>query len=158
MNMSKWQSELDFISRTRKVIMGEVTKEEYDVTIFLNCCNGLLIAPQQSYEEKLPKGTLGLVVDYENWGINKEENIEIKSENGDEWLVENIAKHFRNSLAHSRFDVLKCNRDGEIQRILIKDIDPWSKETTFEQEFSFEDFKKFILKYSEMVYNELSKL
>lgn len=148
--MSKYANQSEFISRTLKILRRYEKECEFEKTLFLNSCLSLLIIPQQAadhYDNIRVDG----VVDYENWGIDAQK---IKSNNHKKGInansVENIAYHFRNSLCHYRFDIMEQNTE-KIERIQIVDMD--GKVESFHLDLSFDDFKKFILKYA----NELKK-
>ncbi len=64
--------------------------------------------------------------------------------------VENIARHFRNSLCHYLFNVKDCNPNGE--------SDDKDASTTFELTLSFDNFKKFVLKYADTLVERLKAL
>lgn len=155
--MSVYRNEIDFIKRTRDFIEKH-SQTENDRTFFLNCCVGLLIAPQQYSAHSQQKLSLG-TVDVENWGIDIskcEMNTAMKGYAADS--VENIARHFRNSICHNRFDVRNCNPNGTIENITIIDkaSDDENAPTTFSLTLSFEDFKKFVLKYADTLVEKLS--
>ena len=73
--------------------------------------------------------------------------------------VENIARHFRNSICHNRFDVRNCNPNGTIENITIIDkaSDDENAPTTFELTLSFDNFKKFVLKYADTLVEQLKQ-
>lgn len=157
--MSVYANELAFIKRTRDFIEKH-SKTENDKTFFLNCCIGLLIAPQQYSAHSQQQLSLG-TVDIENWGIDTskcEMNTATKDYSADS--VENIARHFRNSICHYRFDVMNCNPTGEIENITIidKESDKEDAPMTFKLQLSFDDFKKFVLKYADTLMEQLKTL
>lgn len=157
--MSVYRNEIDFIERTRK-FLKEHSKTENDKTFFLNCCIGLLIAPQQYSTHSQQSLSLG-TVDVENWGIDIskcEMNTATKDYSADS--VENIARHFRNSLCHYLFDVKDCNPTGTIENITIIDkaSDDKNAATTFKLTLSFDNFKKFVLKYADTLIEQLKTL
>ena len=156
--MSVYANEIAFIKRTREFIEKH-SKTENDKTFFLNCCVGLLIAPQQYTSRNQQQLSLG-TVDFENWGIDIskcEVNTAMKGYSADS--VENIARHFRNSLCHYLFDVRDCNPNGEIENITIIDkaSDDENAPTTFELTLSFDNFKKFVLKYADTLVEQLKQ-
>lgn len=157
--MSVYRNEIVFIERTREFIEKH-SKTENDKTFFLNCCIGLLIAPQQYSAHSQQKSSLG-TVDIENWGIDTSKckvNTAMKDYTADS--VENIARHFRNSLCHYLFNVKDCNPNGEIENITIidKSSDDKDASTTFELTLSFDNFKKFVLKYADTLVERLKAL
>ncbi len=157
--MSVYRNEIDFVERTKK-IFNNLSDNRLDKTFFLNCCIGLLIAPQQYSAHSQQKSSLG-TVDIENWGIDTSKckvNTAMKDYTADS--VENIARHFRNSLCHYLFNVKDCNPNGEIENITIidKSSDDKDASTTFELTLSFDNFKKFVLKYADTLVERLKAL
>ena len=138
--------------------MEKHSKTENDKTFFLNCCVGLLIAPQQYTSRSQQQLSLG-TVDIENWGIDVSKCTENKATKWSADSVENIAYHFRNSLCHYRFDVQGCNPNGTIENITIIDkaSDDENAPTTFELTLSFDNFKKFVLKYADTLVEQLKQ-
>lgn len=155
--MSVYKNEITFIERTRDFIEKH-SKTENDKTFFLNCCVGLLIAPQQYTSRNQQQLSLG-TVDIENWGIDISKCAENKATKWSADSVENIAYHFRNSLCHYRFNVTDCNPNGEIENITIIDkvSDDENAPTTFELTLSFDNFKKFVLKYADTLVEQLKQ-
>lgn len=157
--MSIYRNEIDFIERTKK-IFDNLSDNRLDKTFFLNCCIGLLIAPQQYSTHSQQPLSLG-TIDVENWGIDIskcEMNTATKDYSADS--VENIARHFRNSLCHYLFDVKDCNPTGTIENITIIDkaSDDENAPTTFKLTLSFDNFKKFVLKYADTLIEQLKTL
>ena len=155
--MSVYANEIAFIERTREFIEKH-SKTENDKTFFLNCCVGLLIAPQQYTSRNQRQLSLG-TVDIENWGIDMSKCTENKSTKWPADSVENIAYHFRNSLCHYRFNVKDCNPNGTIENITIIDkaSDKEDAPITFELTLSFDNFKKFVLKYADTLVEQLKQ-
>lgn len=155
--MSIYQNRIDFIKRTKAFLtIPDENVKKYDKTFFLNCCMGLLVVPQQ-LADKHEQITIPGNVDYVNWGI-KIENIKVNTpkKNCEEHSIDNIAYHFRNSLCHYLADVITCNVE-KIKHIIIRDESP-NGEQTFKLELSFDDFKKFVLKYADEVLNVLDTI
>ena len=154
--MSVYRNKIAFIERTRE-FMEKHSKTENDKTFFLNCCIGLLIAPQQYTTHNNSQISFG-TVDVKNWGIDISKCTENKATKWPADSVENIAYHFRNSLCHYRFDVRDCNPNGQIENITVidKGSDNADAPTTFSLTLSFEDFKKFVLKYADTLVEKLS--
>lgn len=155
--MSVYANEIAFIERTREFIEKH-SKTENDKTFFLNCCVGLLIAPQQYTSRNQRQLSLG-TVDIENWGIDMSKCTENKATKWPADSVENIAYHFRNSLCHYRFNVKDCNPNGTIENITIIDkaSDKEDAPITFELTLSFDNFKKFVLKYADTLVEQLKQ-
>ena len=157
--MSNYQNRIDFISRTQNILTQYETDCSYEKTLFLNCCVGLLIMPQQCADHDENISVDGWV-DYENWGIDTD-RIEVNEhrKGTDKNSIENIAYHIRNSMCHYRFDVMGCNTE-KIKTIRLTDIryDGKQEVKTFSLELSFDDFRKFVLKYADQLKEKLANI
>ncbi len=157
--MSSYQNRIDFIFRTRQILVQYEHKCNYEKTLFLNCCVGLLIMPQQCADHDKNISVDGLV-DYENWGIDiKKIKTNRLGRGNDINSIENIAYHIRNSICHYRFDIINCNVEN-IENVHIRDKsgDDANAPITFDLELSFDEFRKFILKYAEMLELKLKNI
>lgn len=71
--------------------------------------------------------------------------------------IENIAYHIRNSICHYRFDIMNCNvKNIENVHIIDKSGDDANAPITFDLELSFDDFRKFVLKYADKLEEKLA--
>ena len=153
--MSSYKHIIDIVSRTISLLEDQ-KDSKYETTLFLNCCLGLLIIPQQETKRTKPVN-LGETVSYEDWGINPSE---IKGSMPTSNLDE-IARHFRNSLSHGRFDIIECNPGSLIENIRIRDFDNENDDNNkpnFDLTLSIDEFKKFVLKYAKEIDNKLKNL
>ncbi len=144
--------EFDFITRTLKIIdQYEEFKikdgEKFEVTLLLNCLIGLLILPQQIWYERMP---LNLISESE-WGII-DSHILFMQEN-EIRSIKNITRHFRNSISHYKFKVFS-NSSNEINDIKFQDFNP-NGIKTFDAIIPIENFKVFVLKFSENCLKEM---
>lgn len=150
--MSAYQHKWEFIERTQKILEDFEKSTKYEKTLFLNCCTGLLVAPQQWKDgNEESKFTINECVTYDKWGIAPDslDGITNRPKNGTTAnSVENIAYHFRNSLCHNHFDVMVQDTE-KILQITITDYIPDSMNETFRLTLNFSDFKKFIMTYAE---------
>ena len=154
--MSEYKNKYDFISRTQKILEQydkSSIEMKYEKTLFMNCCIGLLVVPQQWNDKNDPtiynKISLSGQVDESDWGINSldiKENVPQKGF-GD-LSIENIAYHFRNSLCHYHFEALAKDTE-KIDTLCIEDYYPDNVTKTFEMTISFDNFIKFVRKYAE---------
>ena len=104
--MSNYQNRIDFISRTRQILIQYEHNCNYEKTLFMNCCVGLLIMPQQCADHDKNISVDGLV-DYENWGIDiKKIKTNRLGRGNDINSIENIAYHIRNAICHYRLDIM----------------------------------------------------
>ena len=154
--MSAYKHIIDIVSRT-KSILDNSKGSEYETTLFLNCCLGLLIIPQQENNRTKPI-SIRKEVSYEEWGID---STQIKGDKATGDLDE-IARHFRNSLSHGRFDIVECNPGNSIEVIRIKDYDSEKKlrqdKPNFDLTITISDFKQFVQKYASEVENTIKNL
>lgn len=59
--MSNYQNRIDFISRTRQILVQYEHNCNSEKTLFMNCCVGLLIMPQQCADHDKNISVDGLV-------------------------------------------------------------------------------------------------
>ena len=151
--MSSYKHIFDIVSRSISLLKENIGTE-YETTLFINCCLGLLIIPQQESKRTKPL-SLNATVSYDEWGIDF--NM-IKGDKASPY-VDDIARHFRNSLSHSRFDIVECNPGNSIEKIHIRDYDSESDfksdKPNFDLIFTIKEFKRFVLKYAEVIENKL---
>lgn len=154
--MSTYHNRKEFIFRTRQILDQYEQNCNYEKTLFLNCCVGLLIMPQQYADHDKNISVDGLV-DYENWGIDiKKIKTNRLGRGNDINSIENIAYHIRNAICHYRLDIMKCNaEDIENVHIIDKGGDDANAPITFDLELSFDDFRKFVLKYADKLEEKL---
>lgn len=154
--MSTYQNRIDFIFRTRQILVQYEQNCNYEKTLFLNCCVGLLIMPQQCADQDKNISVDGLV-DYENWGIDIKKIKTNKLGRGNNInSIENIAYHIRNAICHYRLDIMDCNKKYiENVHIIDKGGDDANAPITFDLELSFDDFRKFVLKYADKLEEKL---
>jgi len=106
--------ENDFVKRTLQLINSY--KGEYEVTLLINCCLGLLILPKERHYAKIPSKTIpesGAI-----WGITRN-SLVVDCPNCGYNLIE-VLRHLRNGICHFKIDA-EPNNSGEIAKIVIKD-------------------------------------
>ena len=149
--MSIYKNRAEFISRTLSFLDKYEKGCNFEKTFFLNCCLGLLVIPQQCAVQD-SNLYVSNIVDYDNWGIDKSKIlVNSHAHNRPKNSAENIARHIRNSIAHYRFDIIKVNENVEtIKEIHLQDFKKkkGKEQITFDLTLSFDDFKKFVLKYA----------
>jgi hypothetical protein len=131
------KQEIDFVFRTQQILnQYEQFIEEnpkikgFEFTLLLNCFVGLLIIPQQTNErgnditDLLPTA----IIDEESFGIDPSKIIICAGKGGnpntrlaEDKSVANIVRHFRNSVAHSRFEIK--SKDSKISSVYFEDRD-----------------------------------
>jgi|GEM_PF-3325723 len=150
--------EIDFITRTESIL--KETKTEYDVTLLLNLCMGLIIFPKEKHFKSLSK----------THDFLKKELCEIMSHKKKVDLSF-LIKRIRNSLCHGNFtcepdskkviksikfwdyDYQKCNFKDNIE-ITKLTIEKKEEIDYIEVEFEIDKFREFI----EFFIGELKKI
>lgn len=150
--MSIYKNRAEFISRTLSFLDKYEKDCNFEKTFFLNCCLGLLVIPQQCAVQD-SNLYVSNIVDYENWGIDVTKIKDILPPN--DYSIENIARHIRNSLCHFRFDIMQQDTE-KIKTIQVIDYEGNNK--SFDLTLDFADFKKFILKYANELKSKLDTL
>lgn len=159
--MSCYKHKIDFINRTQEILRMYEPNSRHKKTLFINCCLGLLVAPQQWGDHSGLDVAVNELVNYEEWGINQDNIKENRPKHStlSRMSVENIAYHIRNSICHCRFDLLDCNKGEVIKQIHIidKKFIHGKEVTSFDLTMSFDDLRKFVLKYTDVVKERLYK-
>jgi len=153
---------IDFVFRTQQIlkqyenIKKNRRTDGYEFTLLMNCFVGLLIIPQQINERRRgnvpsPADILSEtdIIDENNFGINPNDIVicvGIGRLNVNDKSLRNVVRHFRHSVAHSRFEVLSNN--GIISSVIFRDNDS-NDNPTFELELSIEKIHKFANKISD---------
>lgn len=152
------QQEFDFIERTKSILEQYDSfqipkKERYEITLFLNCLTGLLVLPQQKWNEFLPTD----IINEKEWGIkpNHISVIKDKKLNDEDKSIKNVVKHLRNAISHYKFTAFS-NSNEEIKSIKFEDFTP-KKEKTFEAEIPVSALRKFIDKFIFVMIEEMKK-
>ncbi len=84
----------DFAQRTKLLI--ESYKGEYEVTLLVNCCLGLLIVPKEKDFNKIPDEEIPIKTGI--WGINRE-SITVKCEQCG-YNLRHVIRRIRNGICH----------------------------------------------------------
>ncbi len=154
--MSSYRHIYEIVSRTKSLLSNN-EDTEYETTLLLNCCLGLLIIPQQETSRTKPV-FLRQRVSYDEWGIDPNQNKGAEAT----YDIGEVTRHFRNSLAHNRFDIIDCNPGPSINNIRIRDYydedDVKQGKPNFDLTLSISDFKRFVLKYATEIENILKNL
>ena len=133
----------DFIERTQKIVKSY--HAEWDVTILINCCVGLLIIPFTEISSKKYSKHLNGDINKSEWGIALKD-VKIETD----YSIKNITRRLRNSIAHNRFVYLpKSDNAKIIGEIKFTDRANGSRSDNFELTVSVEDFRKFLDKLSQ---------
>ncbi|MBP6738654.1 MAG: hypothetical protein KA146_01630 [Leptospiraceae bacterium] len=159
--------DFDFVFRTQQllkqyeIIKNGNNKEGYEFTLLMNCFVGLLIIPQQINERNRSEGLSPAeilsatdIVDESNFGINPDHiKISVGFGNQNDKTIRNVVRHFRHSVAHSRFEVK--SQYEKISSIIFRDENS-AGNPTFELELSIENVLKFALKISDCFLEAMS--
>ena len=148
-NMNYELFERDFIVRTldiiRKYEKYVPQKEQFEVTLLINCLLGLLILPKERCYINIPKTKINELI---GWGLSEEHIISwgdrprsIDS-NYHETVLEVVHK-MRNSIAHLR--VIPISDNNEIKSLQFSD------RSGFEAIVPVECLHKFVAKLSESI-------
>ena len=131
-------NDYDFVERTQKILdqyqsLNLPENENYDVTLFINACVGLLFVAHE--QNILPMGEIlqfGLAAAL----------ISDNSIADGETELQAVCRHIRNSIAHNRFRTL-----GRPISTLVFD-DQHNGNSTFHMEVSLNEFKAFVMNIS----------
>jgi len=110
---------VDFVRRTLLIIdqyeqyipQNIPRKEQFEITLLINCLLGLLILPKARHSERIPSESI------ESWGMNKEFIRNWGNERNKN--LKGLIHQLRNSVAH--FDITANSFAGEISEIVFRD-------------------------------------
>ena len=129
----------DFAQRT-KILINEY-KGDYEVTLLVNCCLGLLVVPKEKDFKKIPvevipeKDTL--------WGLSRE-SVSVKSKECG-YVLREVIKQIRNGICH--FDITSIpDENNQIEFLVIKD------RGGFEAKLSVAQLKELAISLTDHVY------
>lgn len=137
--------EKEIISRTLKILQDY--SGQYEKTLLLNCCIGLIITPKEALYDKLPMS----IIDSEEWGINKSCIKVLRNKS-----VKNVVRHMRNAISHNGISYSTDN-GKEITHISL--IDKYEGEVTFKiDNLEVKDFEKFIKRFANWALENLENV
>lgn len=84
----------DFAQRTKHLI--ESYKGEYEVTLLVNCCLGLLVVPKEKHFNKIPDEEIPIKTGI--WGLNRE-SITVKCDQCG-YSLRHVIRRIRNGICH----------------------------------------------------------
>lgn len=152
---------IDFISRTKDILNKLTDLTEYDVTLLLNCCLGLIGMPSEKYSgnannHAIFSKKLMDVFNDPSWGIT-ENSIKIpksKKELANKKLTY-LVKKIRNGICHFHIKAEAyadlTTKNKIIEKINIKDKHPKTNSLNFEIELSIEQLKTFAIKLADEI-------
>lgn len=132
MNSVSALSHNEFVRRTLKILKSY--KGEYDVTVLINCCVGLLIVPQQRFAAKVAKSptVTKILSKISIWEWRKRQ------------APYDTLGHLRNSISHGHFTFVAKNR--QISEIILQDFTiSRPRRKSFETRLSIEEFRKLTI-------------
>ncbi|MBE0504719.1 MAG: hypothetical protein IBX46_11375 [Desulfuromonadales bacterium] len=125
----------DFNKRTKKLL--DSYDGEYDVTLLVNCCLGLLVLPKEKCLKDIPD--IEIPIDSSIWGINRK-SVTVKCDKCG-YKLPYIIKKIRNGICH--FDIKSIpNENKNIEFLEIKDRDG------FKATFSIDQLKELAVSLS----------
>ena len=110
-------------------------------TQLINSMVGLLIIPEQRYFLKITDGIIS-----EELFLSVRECISCYTYEKDVKNLQDISRHMRNAVAHSRIDF--CYQNRKIQSVILKDEDGKGR---FEINIPIDLLRQFLLSYSDAV-------
>lgn len=142
--------EKEFIKRTLELLKLQ-SEVEYEDTLFVNLCIGLLIIPREAYKDRFEQ-IKNEYINYDEWGIC-EDNIEIIKPNNEK-SIDSVVRHIRNSISHGHFH-FKSEDNKNITHIFLEDM--LNDKKTFEATFPIGDFKEFVVKIANYALDNFAK-
>jgi len=106
--------ENDFVSRTLTLLHGY--DGEYEITLLINCCLGLLVLPKERHYNTIPKRAIP--ESGELWGMSRK-SLTVHCEECGYELAE-VLRRLRNGICHFKLKTLP-NNSGDIANVEIRD-------------------------------------
>lgn len=149
------ESSFNLIKRTKEIITQYDSfklppQKNYDVTLLLNCCIGLLVVVYEKQNDACFLKTNMLPLS--DWHIDEGNITIIKTRNMNDQIInlDNVCKHLRNSIVHCHFKAL--SHKGQLIDSLVfddySDNNEIPEHQTFHYTTSVDDFKAFLEKLS----------
>lgn len=157
--MSTYINNLTFIERTKKIVSDY--KGEYDVSLIINACVGLLFMAKEKHHGILSAAKSEKTLT--KWGLNPSSiqfcgRYDYRQQKvvNQKIRLSSICTHVRNSIAHCNFKTLPDSKKSKIEAILLRDFYvPHDKNKeplmTFEAKINIDDFKKFIMAVADYI-------
>lgn len=129
---------IDFIKRTVDIINDY--DGQYEVTLLLNCCTGLLVLPKEVHNNLIPN--LEIPVTGSIWGL-KRSYLSFGSQ-GDDYTLSYIIRRLRNGICHFKVQTLP-DGSGNISTLIINDFNGSRSSTdTFKAELPISALKELV--------------
>lgn len=149
------QQKYDFVNRTKEILdqykqwsVKVPEGKRYEITLLLNCFVGLLVIPNEEWNNYLPDD----LVSEKQWGL-KPEHISLIE--GGKKQIKEIVRHLRNSVSHYEFTSFGNNK-GDITRIDFKDFNKQGTQT-FEATIPVINLRVFLDKFSEFMLRKMEQ-
>lgn len=126
----------DFIRRTLKII--EDYSGEYEITLLLNCCTGLLVLPKEVYECVIP--STDIPASGSLWGL-KRSYLSFGAQGAD-YRLNDVIRRLRNGICHFKVQTIP-DGSGQISTLVIKDSNS-SGTSIFEAELPISALKELV--------------
>lgn len=107
--------ENDFITRSIEIL--ESYDGNYEVTLLINLCIGLIVVPKEHHMAKIE----GSLLDDSSWGIKKED-VKFSPSIKEDYKLNYIIRRLRNGITH--FNIKSESSNGEIGSFTIRDQNP----------------------------------
>ena len=133
----------DFVSRTISII--NTYEGEYDVTLLINCCVGLLVLPKELFNESMPDSEIPITGSY--WGLKR--SYFTFGPQGSNFSLNEVIRRVRNGICHFKVQTIP-DGSGDISTIVIKDTNK-SGSNTFHAELPISALKELVLNLAKFV-------
>ena len=108
--------EVDFIERTLELICKYEEDEDYEVTLLINCCLGLLVLPKEKHLNSIPDKKIPATSDL--WGLSRHSVTVDCPCCG--YKLSNVIRRIRNGICHFKIKTLRDDT-GQISKVEIED-------------------------------------
>jgi len=117
---------LDFIERTLKILNDY--SGDYEVTLLINCCLGLLVLPKEKHFDSLPETMLETKT--EIWGLSQN-NVTVDCDRCG-YSLKDVIRRIRNGICHFKVSTIS-DGSGRISKVEVKDRGRFKVELTITQ-------------------------
>lgn len=118
--------EVDFVTRTKELISQY--DGDFEVTLLINCCLGMLVLPREQHLRSIPN--INLPENGELWGMSRS-SVTVDDESCG-YNLPDIIRRLRNGICHFKVRTIP-DGTGVISKLEIKDRGKFKAELTTEQ-------------------------
>ncbi len=133
----------DIVERTLSII--DDFSGEFEVTLLLNCCVGLLVVPKEKHWGKVPKTVL--TESNVLWGLDKSEITFGKKKN---YSLNNIVRRMRNSVCHFNIETV-ADSQGNINKVVFRDKNRSDPTDTAKITLTCSQLKTFVVNLAQCI-------